>query len=58
MTYKEVSQPSVVTSIRSSHRMMNSQNPQDDLYKSINEENKIVVTDLTGDVGLFEPFKP
>ena len=38
--------------------MMNSQNPQDDLYKSINEESKIIVTDLTGDVGLFEPFKP
>ena len=58
MTYKEVSQPSVVSSIRSSNRMMNSQNPQDDLYKSINEDSKIVVTDLTGDVGLFEPFKP
>ena len=58
MTYKEVSQPSVISSIRSSNRMMNSQNPQDDLYKNIHEDSKIVVTDLTGDVGLFEPFKP
>ena len=38
--------------------MMNSQNPQDGVYKNLNEENKIVVTDITGDVGLVEPFKP
>ena len=26
--------------------MMNSQNPQDGVYKNLNEENKIVVTDV------------
>ena len=57
-TQKDESQP---ITIRSLQVTVSSQNPQDDLFRNINEQSKIVIeTDLTVEDGKrqVEPFKP